>query len=404
MTKIGSTVPHATRLGASRGLVAVAIVCAVIPGYAQPKGPPAPPPPKAAPAAAPKAPIAPPPKAAAPPAAPKAPTAPAPAPKALPPWAQPKGGPPAAPPGATPAAGEDADRQKARELWALARERHTKGDFAGALEAALGAEKLVPAPTITVEVGRAYVSLGRLVEGREALLRAASHPPAPGEPGQFAGAREEAAALAAAAAERIPTLAIEVRTAAGPLSKDTPATVLVAGTPPASQPLALNPGRYEIVARAHGYAEARTTVDLKERERRVETITLQGPPAAPPPAPPAEPSGEPFPRLTVGLVTGGVGAASLALFGVFGGLALAKKSELDDACPNRHCPSAELGDAADDGETFRTLSNVFLVVGVVGVVAGGGLVAWHFFDPPEEGDVPAALVVRPGSLAVTGRF
>jgi hypothetical protein len=131
--------------------------------------------------------------------------------------------------------------------------------------------------------------------------------------------------------------------------------------------------------------------------------TLRDPePVAPPPdaetAPPA--------RLIAGIASGGVGVVGLALYAVFGGLALSRKNDLDVACPSNNCPD-DVADLIDEGQSFQTMANVFFTVGVVGLAAGGGLVIWHFVEPPEtdsEDTPPAALVVAPASLGLRARF
>ncbi|MEZ4440437.1 MAG: hypothetical protein R3B72_15175 [Polyangiaceae bacterium] len=115
-------------------------------------------------------------------------------------------------------------------------------------------------------------------------------------------------------------------------------------------------------------------------------------------------SGPPFDRMLGVYVAGGVGAAGLLSFGIFGGLALSKFNSLDEDCPGRVCPVARQGDA-DSGQTFQTVANVSLVIGLVGVAAAGGLLTWELLDPAPEGDaVTARLSVGPGSIGLAGSF
>lgn len=71
-------------------------------------------------------------------------------------------------------------------------------------------------------------------------------------------------------------------------------------------------------------------------------------------------------------VAGGVGAAGLVTFGVFGLLNNSKHSKLEDECQNGVCPKS-LESEADTGRTYQTVANVGLVVGVVGLGAGTAL-------------------------------
>jgi hypothetical protein len=78
------------------------------------------------------------------------------------------------------------------------------------------------------------------------------------------------------------------------------------------------------------------------------------------------------PLVYVGAGLGGVG---VIVGGIFGGLALSKKSDLQDICPNKNCPS---GSSLGEARSFGTVSTVgFVVAGagiglmVTGLVLGG---------------------------------
>ena len=115
-------------------------------------------------------------------------------------------------------------------------------------------------------------------------------------------------------------------------------------------------------------------------------------------------------RRIIAYSAGGVGVAGFALFGIFGGLALSKQSDLDDTCNlAKQCPTASQADI-DDGQTFQTVANVMLVVGSVGVAAGVGLFVWDLMDEPsdDEGDgdtmAPLRLEIGPGNMMIRGSF
>jgi len=103
---------------------------------------------------------------------------------------------------------------------------------------------------------------------------------------------------------------------------------------------------------------------------------------------------------TYAYVAGGVGAAGLVAFGVFGMLNNAKYDELDEQCPDGHC-APDRSDDIDQGRLYQTLANVGAVVGVVGLGAG---VALFYLGSTQESEPQAAVRVGPGSLTVSGRF
>jgi hypothetical protein len=107
--------------------------------------------------------------------------------------------------------------------------------------------------------------------------------------------------------------------------------------------------------------------------------------------------------LAGGIITLGIGVAGMAVFGAFGGLALTKKSELDDACVEMRCPQ-DLSNAAEEGKAFQLTANIALGIGVAGLVAGTGLIVWHFVDDGDGGVEEARVSLGPGSLSLSGRF
>jgi hypothetical protein len=151
--------------------------------------------------------------------------------------------------------------------------------------------------------------------------------------------------------------------------------------------------------------------------------TVDMAPAAPPPPPP-EPEPEPEDggfkfehKRTIAYIAGGVGAASLIMFAIFGSLASSAYSDLEDGCPTKIGCDPALQATADDGQTYQTVANVTLVIGIVGIAAGAGLFIWDLVEgddsEAEEGGeeeydeyavVKPQLVVGPGSIAVRGRF
>jgi hypothetical protein len=104
-----------------------------------------------------------------------------------------------------------------------------------------------------------------------------------------------------------------------------------------------------------------------------------------------------------GIISLGIGVAGMAVFGTFGGLALTKKSELDDSCVEMRCPS-DLSSAAEEGKAFQLTADIALGIGIAGLLTGGGLLIAHFSSEDGGGEAEAALVVTPGSIGVSGRF
>jgi hypothetical protein len=110
-------------------------------------------------------------------------------------------------------------------------------------------------------------------------------------------------------------------------------------------------------------------------------------------------------KNTLAFVAIGIGAAGLTAFGVFGALSNSKFNDLEEACPDKHCPPERQGDI-DDGKRFQTLANIGLAVGVVGV--GTGVALFVFGGPSKQGAEPKAslprLSVGARSIELRGSF
>lgn len=105
---------------------------------------------------------------------------------------------------------------------------------------------------------------------------------------------------------------------------------------------------------------------------------------------------------TLAFVAGGVGAAGLVTFGVFGLLDNSKYGDLQNACPNDVCPAGRQSDA-NTGRTYQTIANVGLGVGIVGLATGTVL---YFLSSKKERTSASTPRIDVGlrSVRVSGTF
>lgn len=89
------------------------------------------------------------------------------------------------------------------------------------------------------------------------------------------------------------------------------------------------------------------------------------------------------PLRTYAYISGGVGVAGLALWGIFGVMAKSRYDDLSAACMGRCDASRQ--DEVDAGRTQTAVSNAGLVVGIVGIAGGVGLFVydWKFSKPAD---------------------
>ena len=259
-------------------------------------------------------------------------------------------------------------RAAARELATLGAEAFERKEYAVALEHLSRANKLHPAPSISVLEARALEHLGRLIEALDRYEETLRIPLVEDAPEAYRVAVRDAAAESDLLRQRIPHLSVQVRKG-GVTPKDT--SVLLDGK---VLPVALldvdfpaDPGDHTVVVHAPDCDPVTRKVHLSERERVVLEITLEGdrpqPPAAAQERETIVAAPPPSSRPIWGWAAVGGGAASLLVSAITGKAALDKKSHLDSVC-HPGCPP---GSAEDIGafRTYRTAS----------YIAGGATVA-----------------------------
>lgn len=147
----------------------------------------------------------------------------------------------------------------------------------------------------------------------------------------------------------------------------------VIGTTPINVPVRVSVGHVIIEASARGYRTTTREMTLSSGETHVDMQLDKEEEEAPKSQPlvvvaPVA-TEHPSPMRPASLVVGAVGFGGLALGAIFGGLAVAKRSELDTLCPDKSCDAVGAG-VRSDAWTFATASTIGLVSGAV-LLAGG---------------------------------
>ena len=322
-----------------------------------------------------------------------------------------------------------ADIANARALGVEGVQAADRGDCTTAIDRLWRAEQLYHAPTLLERLGECQVNLGKLVAGTETLQRVVREPIGPSSPAAFVAAHDRAQKVLDAALPRIGKLVIHVNNGQVPglaVSVDGE-SVPVAGLD-VERPV--DPGTHQVEASATGFSVERSQVTIADGGSAQVALSLkptaaQAAPPLPAPvqsAPVPPPNGAwpanagPAPAKDEGaspsrvgpivlLAAGGVG---LVVGGVFGGLALSKKSSLDSAChPKSNCPASEQSNIDALG-TDATISTVGFAVGGAAAVAG---LVWLLVGNGSS-PAPAATVgnvemhpfIGPTSAGVSGAF
>jgi hypothetical protein len=290
-----------------------------------------------------------------------------------------------------------AELESARELYKEGKELRQKGDHRGALERFKAAHGYGQTPVTGLELGKAHLQLGELVEAREVLLSIARIKVASDETEKSAAARTEAAELAEQIRPRIPTIVVKV---SGLKADETPQVAVDGANAPVvamTTMRKINPGEHTVVVRASGREEKRTVAVAEGETKEIPVAVTDASPRAGE-APGGAPEGGSPRRIHVVTWIGvGVGVVGLGLGGVTGAMALGKSSTVKDACVGLSCPPSAKSDV-EDGRTLANLSTVGFAVGVVGLAVAA--VGYFVLSPRRT----AAVALAPGWGGLHGTF
>lgn len=301
----------------------------------------------------------------------------------------------------------EADRATAR---ALALEGHAalqKKDYATAADRFGRADALVHAPTLVVDHARALQGLGRFVEAHEKYELVLREGVTSSSPKSWTRALEEAKKELDALKPRLAWVTVV-------LKEPSEATVKIDGllVPAAAVGVkrAADPGFPEVTVTAEGYESFKQTVTVGPGEEKSVEVTLKKQPEVqgPEPLPSADvyrPRQSSPARRALTYVAFGLGGAGAVTGGVFGAMALKKRSDLRSECVDGFCRSSS-AKKISTYHTYGTVSAAALGVGVLGL--GTGLVLLLTEPKTQEAAPSAAFEVYPivgvGLVGAQGRF
>jgi hypothetical protein len=273
-----------------------------------------------------------------------------------------------------------ADRETARTLMDQGRDLRDKGDLPEALKRFQAANEIMHVPTTAIEVAKAQVALGLLVEARDTVA-ALRQIPANHDSQLFKDARTKAEALDASLSGRVPSVTVSLK---APAPADTEVAIdgVVLPSGVLGLPRSVDPGHHVIIAKS-ATAEAKEEIDVREGEQKPVELALIVTAAAPvvETAPqsteaetPAKKSHKPTALTFVGV---GVAAGGAIAGTVTGIMAISKKSSLSKECPSEVC-GTPFYSALDSANLMATLSDVsFGVAGAGAVLAIVTLAVGH---------------------------
>ena len=283
---------------------------------------------------------------------------------------------------------DDASRIAARQLATDGSTAYQADDYALAYDRFNRAYQLVHVPTLGIWSARSLSKLNRLVEASERYLEVERAPLAADAPPEHAKAQKDATVERAALLPRIPSVRVvlagaEVSDVFVSLNDELLPAALIGVKRP------VNPGKWRIKG-VRGEQIVEQSIDLAEGATQDVTLTFPKLSHVKPSATPLAPAPESAhvaqqpsagPDHTLAYVAFGVSGAALITGGIFGGLALSQKSDLEKACPNGEC-GPDQHSSNDSYETKKTISGIGIIAGLA--FAGAGAVL--YFTAPSAAE------------------
>jgi hypothetical protein len=277
---------------------------------------------------------------------------------------------------------------QAADLFRQGREAMKGGNYGGACALFEASHRVDPAPGTLLNVAFCSEKLGRLRRAAEALESFLATTDAADE------RRTRAAALLADVTERTPRVSIRLPTW---VARD--AQVLVDGDSIAPEQwkaaVRLDPGRHVIEVRVPRSADQRRTLEVKERDRLVETFEFPRT---------SEPKRDSNPRTRTRMparndlpaafyVSLGVGVGGLVTAAGSSAIVLLEESTVEKECDgpdNKQCSPAGI-EAGERGKRFLTVQAVSLPIGVAGMALAGYL----WFSAKRDASAKVGIAVAP---------
>ena len=317
---------------------------------------------------------------------------------------------PASADGVLPAAATPVQREQAQSRFLKGKELLDARQYEPALAEFRASYEIVASPNTRLEIARCLAGMGKLVEAYAELGRtAAEAKELAGDDKRYSRASAAASLERAELEPKLGFVSLSIKNAADGTRVTVGGEVVRQAA--WGEPVPVAPGATEIVVETPGRAPVRQQVSLAGGQRGALNIDAQSgapvestaPPEPPPPVTPASsdaPSDRGWMR-TSAYVAGGVGAAGLVAFAVFGTMAKSTYDDLQSACGASPC-APDKTDEISSGKTKQLVANVGLALGLVGVAAGATL--FVFSAGGKTAQAGTAIVVSPGWLGVRGNL
>lgn len=296
------------------------------------------------------------------------------------------------------AGGSPKDKQEAKALVKDAGKAAKDKRWADAAKALQRADELDPDPQTKLDLARALVPMGKLVDASRALNGVTASAKGPSAKKQIDAAQK----LLAEIEPRIPWLKITVQPAEAGGAK----TAIDGHDIDAKDEVPVDPGEHVVTVEADGFEPVEKQLRLAEGKHEKLTIKLE-PTAAPVAKKTEEDAGGGGGSVLPAVLAFGVGAAGIGVGSVFGIMAFNETSKVEQNCKGTKCPP-RVQAALDTAKTNGTVSTIAFIVGGVGIAGGIVLLLTSGASAkPDDGADKTATVrpfVGPREVGVAGTF
>ena len=308
--------------------------------------------------------------------------------------------------GVSPGSATPMQREQAQSKFSKGKELFAQKKYAEALPEFQGSLEIVASPNARLYVARCYRELGKLVAayvefGRTEVEAKELAP----QDSRYVKTGDSAATERKDIEPKLGFVTVTVQNASD-------ATTLKIGGEEVrragwNEPAPTMPGTSEVVVETPGKEPVKKSVTVAAGEKTALTIDAGSGAGGGTPAPGegdksvAPSSSEGHDYRTYAYIAGGVGAAGLLTFGIFGAMASSRWSQVKDECGARPCPESKR-DLVEGGQTQQRIANVGLVIGIVGLAAGVTLFVLSKPKKPTEGTTTA--VIGPSFVGLSGSF
>lgn len=299
-----------------------------------------------------------------------------------------------------PATAQAAQKKQAEELFRQGRKAFKSREFQTALQLFQRSEALFSAPGTRLNIALTLKELGKQAEALDVLDSLLEDLPKGDK------RRKIAITTRDTMVKYVPRLMIQLKEGApaGAVIK-LDGHALSAGQ--LGQERRMNPGNHSVVVEAAARDPRRYDLTLEPGAQRSLTVDVgdvikKEAPVVPAPAPVLPSPAQSGPVFAVGIGAFALGGAAAVAGAVTGGIALSKKDDLEQLCPEPSACTAEGVDIAAEGKMLSLMSTILLAAG--GGVAGTGIIMMIADAPSSSTEVAASPLPGGGFVGLTHRF